>query len=126
MTIYYDALQNGALKALSFLIAGIFIYGAYWFGAKYQGDEKSIFKKNFWGYTSKILIAILVIGFISWIFSSNLGTHTENCDDSDPLYGGSCDRVQDFEPTSKKYQEEFAKLFVLLFIPYVYGLFKRE
>ena len=106
--------MDGVWKALGsiFSATGIYIF--------YElAHESGIKTKNLWKSIIKGVIAVAIIGFIA---SSYLGTHTEDCDD-DPIYG-RCDRVQDYEPTSKQHRDNFLFWFTYGSIPVVYGLYK--
>lgn len=103
---------DGIFRAIGILFSAGVIYGAY--KVSYDGAVKA---KKLWIYAIKGLFVAIVITLFA---NATLGSHTENCDDY--LYG-SCDTVQDFEPTSKQYRENFAYWLTLIGTPIIVGAF---
>lgn len=107
-----DGIWNAFGKIFSAIGLFIFYTAAFDYGRKSKSLWKSIIK------------GLLTVVAICLIANMYLGSHTENCD-SDPVYG-NCERVQDYEPTSKQYLDNFLFWFTYGSIPVVYGLYKGK
>jgi len=108
--------MDGIWKALGkiFSAFGLFIF----YTAAFDYGRKS---KSLWKSIVKGLLTVVAISLIANMY---LGSRTENCDD-DPVYG-SCEKVQDYELTSKQYLDNFLFWFTYGSIPVVYGLYKGK
>ena len=115
MYLDFGAIPWGIYRTIQFGVQFLVVYGAYFMGEyMIEGrsrEIKSLVVKSFFG---TIILSLLI--------ASQLGTHTENC--NDPVYGG-CDTVQDFFPTRRETNEYFVFIFTILYIPFFVGLIKK-
>ncbi len=107
-------MTDGIFKAIGFIVGAFFLFNFYKLARDYGEKSKNIFKS--------IGSALLGIVIVAFIISSGLGTHSENCDD-DPLRG-SCDTVQDYQPSTKEYQDSFLFWLFVVGSPIIYGLYE--
>ena len=111
-----NSILTGVMTAIGIFIAAFLAQGFFKEGAK---DRSKL--PNKWGKLFGWLVVSVIFAFI---YTSFLGTHLENCDD-DPIYG-RCDRTEDRLVSGSEQTKEFTTAFVVMFVPYAYGLLHNK
>jgi hypothetical protein len=99
--------------AITLLKAGIIVsafLGGRWFGKNYREPWKSYLF---------VFYAVGILTLLSW---AGLGTSSEN---GDPLFGGG-EIVQEFLPSHGEMDDHALSVFLSLFIPAIYGVYKAR
>lgn len=117
--LLYEAFNNATLPTafwnplLALLQAGLMAL-AYLAGFRFA----TIYEEGWRNYLL-VLYAVGILSLISW---SNLGIHVEN---ADPLFGGG-ETVTDFIPKPEEGSNHAIKVFLILLIPAIYGVYKKR
>jgi hypothetical protein len=113
--ICFDAAYPDVLwRPASFLFKGAIIGFAYFAGRHFADTHKEGWKNY--------LILFYAVGIITVVAWAGLGTHTEG---GDPLFGGG-ETVVDFVPTNVERANYAVTIFLSLFIPAFYGMYKKR
>jgi hypothetical protein len=99
--------------AITLFKAGIIVsayLAGFWFGKNYKEPWKSYLF---------VFYAVGILTLLSW---AGLGTSSEN---GDPLFGGG-EIVQEFMPSHGEMDDHALTIFLSLFIPAIYGVYKSR
>jgi hypothetical protein len=99
--------------AIALFKAGIIVSAylvGFWFGHSYEEPWKSYLF---------VFYAVGILTLLSW---AGLGTSSEN---GDPLFGGG-EIVQEFLPSHGEMDDHALTIFLSLFIPAIYGVYKSR
>ncbi len=105
-------IKNEIFRALGYLFIAYIAYFSW--KTAYDAAVKGGLKKT-------LLKGFLICAGIALFSAFNLGSHSESCDD--PIYG-SCERVQDYEPTNEQRFASFIYFMTLLYLPAIVGTIK--
>lgn len=109
-------MTSGVIQGIGYIVGAIFLFYIYKTATSYGEKTKNLTKSILSGLIGAIVVAFLI--------SSGLGSHHENCDD-DPLRG-SCETVQDYQPTTAQYQNSFFFWLLIIGSPITFGLYKGK
>ncbi len=121
MNINWTGVGQGAADTVSFFVKVGLVLLSYSLAKSVQIEAKS---KNTNDLIIRILKTIGICAFIGFMVSSEIGTHTEDCD-GDALYG-SCSTVTDYVPTAEKQAKAFTTTGLLFLLPALAGLFATK